>query len=710
MQLRFPLAFFFCFFTAATQAQQLDALLNGSLNGLTSSAFSEISIEGKRYWSVLAKVNPSFSTETALDRGILCGKRAGNVLSLKVPVGQTQSLINLPGLEMAMAAPKASPLLERARKDTRADSVHQGFSLPTPLRGKDVMIGITDWGFDYSHPTFYDSALQQTRIVAAWDQFKRSGPAPSSGYGTEYASPAELIQAGTDTSNIYDVHYHGTHVAGIAAGAGAGTAHVGMAPEADLLLVTFLVDAGAVLDAFQWMKEKADQAGKRLVINMSWGLYYIGTLDGQSLLSQAIDALAQQGVVFVSSAGNNGDVNFHLDYTFSSDTIRSGIEMYPFNAHPNMWGQCLSFWGEPAQPFSVQIEIRNNSNQWLASSFWYHSSQGPAWLPDTTIYAAGDSVRISVLLESAHMLNQRPHAQIKVQQISGNLKINIVATASSGRLHSWNVTELNNGVGNWGMPFSAWGSGWIQGNRDYGIGEPASAASVLTVASHTPEFYPAPGSPMANGFLSLFSSKGPLITGKMKPDVSAPGGNITSAVNSYTNASYTFAASVPFNGRNYPFGKASGTSMASPAAAGVAALVLQANPNLSAEQVRNILRETAREDIRTGSLPDSGHVQWGHGKVDAMAAVLKALSISNMELIGTGNSVSVFPNPSQGTVQINSLNWPTDGLDAEIFDSMGRRIRQLRLFASHSSSIEPALPKGTYLLSCGHLHWKLLIN
>jgi subtilisin family serine protease len=215
---------------------------------------------------------------------------------------------------------------------------------------------------------------------------------------------------------------------------------------------------------------------------------------------------------------------------------------------------------------------------------------------------------------------------------------------------------------------------------------------------------------MANGFLSLFSSKGPLITGKMKPDVSAPGGNITSAVNSYTNASYTFAASVPFNGRNYPFGKASGTSRASPAAAGVAALVLQANPNLSAEQVRNILRETAREDIRTGSLPDSGHVQWGHGKVDAMAAVLKALSISNMELIGTGNSVSVFPNPSQGKVQINSLNWPTDGLEAEIFDSMGRRIRQLRLFASHSSSIEPPLPKGTYLLSCGRLHWKLLIN
>lgn len=710
MLLRFLLTYIFCFFAAATQAQQLDALLKASLNGNTNPAFSEISIQGKKYWSILAKVNQHFSPDTALERGILCGKPAGQVLTLKVPVGQTQRLLNLPGLILAMAAPKAAPLLERGRKDTRADSVHQGFLLPTPLRGKDVLIGITDWGFDYSHPTFYDSALQQTRIVAAWDQFKQSGPAPSAGYGTAYTSASELIQAGTDTSNIYDVHYHGTHVAGIAAGAGAGTPHIGMAPEANLLLVTFLVDAGAVIDAFQWMKEKADQAGKRLVVNMSWGLYYIGTLDGQSLLSQAMDALAQQGVVFVSSAGNNGDVNFHLDYTFSSDTLRSGIEMYPFNAHPNMWGQCLSFWGEPAQPFSIQIEIRNNSNQWLASSFWYHSSQGPAWLPDTTIYAGGDSVRISALLESAHILNQRPHAQIKVQQISGNLKVNLVATASAGRLHAWNVTELNNGVGNWGMPFSAWGPGWVQGNRDYGIGEPACAASVLAVASHTPEFFPAAGSPMANGFLSLFSSKGPLINGHMKPDVSAPGGNITSAVNSYTNASFSFVASVPFNGRNYPFGKASGTSMASPAAAGVAALVLQANPNLSADQVRDILRETAREDIRTGILPDSGHVLWGHGKVDAMAAVLKALSISNMELIGTENSIFVFPNPSHGLVQINSQNWPAEGLDAAIYNSSGQRIRQLRLFASHSSSIEPPLPKGTYLLSCGRLHWKLLIH
>lgn len=460
-------------------AQTLDALLLSTLKGQRPAALSEISIQGKSYWSVLAKVNPAFSAQQAHEAGILVGAQAGGVISLKIPVGKTELLLDLPGINLAVAAPKAQPSLERARKDTRADSVHQGLSLPAPLRGKDVVIGITDWGFDYTHPTFYDSALQQTRILAAWDQFKQSGPAPGFGYGTEYSNPAELLQAGSDTSNIYAVHYHGTHVAGIAAGSGAGTSHVGMAPEADLLLVTFLVDAGAVLDAFQWMKQKADQANKRLVVNMSWGLYYFGTLDGQSLLSQAMDALAQQGVVFVSSAGNNGDVNFHLSREFAGDTLRSGIEMYPYSAHPNMWGQCLSFWGQPNKPFALQLELRNASNQYLASSTWYQSNQGPAVFPDTVIYAGGDSLRISVLLEAAHPINQRPHAQIKVQQISGNLKLNMVATAASGTLHAWNVTELNNGVGNWGMPFSVWVNGWAAGNRDYGIGEPAAGASVL---------------------------------------------------------------------------------------------------------------------------------------------------------------------------------------------------------------------------------------
>ena len=83
-----------------------------------------------------------------------------------------------------------------------------------------------------------------------------------------------------------------------------------MAPAAELLFATLMVDEAAALDAFEWMHDVAQEDGKRLVINNSWGLPQWGTPDGTSLSNQFIDDLSAEGVVFVSSNGNNGDSDF----------------------------------------------------------------------------------------------------------------------------------------------------------------------------------------------------------------------------------------------------------------------------------------------------------------------------------------------------------------------------------------------------------------
>ena len=120
--MRFVLSFLLL--TAALRpnlsAQSLDALLLSTLKGQRPAALSEISIQGKSYWSVLAKVNPAFSAQQAQEAGILVGAQAGGVISLKIPVGKTDLLLDLPGINLAVAAPKAQPSLERARKDTRS--------------------------------------------------------------------------------------------------------------------------------------------------------------------------------------------------------------------------------------------------------------------------------------------------------------------------------------------------------------------------------------------------------------------------------------------------------------------------------------------------------------------------------------------------------------------------------------------------------------
>ena len=79
-----------------------------------------------------------------------------------------------------------------------------------------------------------------------------------------------------------------------------------------------------------WMYQKAQADGKRLVINMSWGLYHFGTLDGTSLLSQAITSYTDLGVVFANSAGNNGNVNFHIKKQFNNDLLKSKIDFLQY--------------------------------------------------------------------------------------------------------------------------------------------------------------------------------------------------------------------------------------------------------------------------------------------------------------------------------------------------------------------------------------------
>jgi len=130
------------------------------------------------------------------------------------------------------------------------------------------------------------------------------------------------------------------------------------------------------------------------------------------------------------------------------------------------------------------------------------------------------------------------------------------------------------------------------------------------------------GSTDSNDALSTFSSRGPGIGTAnfplLKPDISAPGEAVRSA---YPTSNTAYAT-------------LSGTSMACPAVAGVAALVLSANPSLDPEEVRDILTSTAWQDLSPpkGGLTTCNGIAWnsypsyhyGYGRVDALAAVLAA--------------------------------------------------------------------------------------
>jgi len=106
--------------------------------------------------------------------------------------------------------------------------------------------------------------------------------------------------------------------------------------------------------------------------------------------------------------------------------------------------------------------------------------------------------------------------------------------------------------------------------------------------------------------IASFSSRGPTADGRVKPDLVYPGVGIVAP-----QADGTRLGTVVEPG----YVSADGTSMATPHAAGVAALMLQAKPELTAEQVKNQMVASA---INLGALPNAQ----GAGRGDAYRAYL----------------------------------------------------------------------------------------
>ena len=649
---------------------------------------------------VTAKVTSSFDAKYLENQGIKVTSRIASIVAMRVPLDKLNLLQEYAGIETFSVAHQVTPMLDRVRIDTRTDSVHNGLGLPMPFDGEGVLIGITDWGFDYTHPNL--NRRTNPRIERAWDHFKLSGPAPDGfNYGTEYKTAQEILDAKGDTSGLYGYGTHGTHVAGICGGLGTSDGHaIGQAPKAHYIMGSFYLDEASWLDQVAWMKHYAQEVGKRLVINSSWGMYNFSTLDGTSHLSQAINAYSDSGIVFVTSAGNNGDAKYHLQRTFgNNDTLRSHATYLSSGV-----GQCLLYWGEPAStsPLGNQFKaafalIQSGTGQLFYSPF-FNTANNIDYL-DSFLVCGNDTVRFDVMVEQSNPLDGRPHVLLNVAKNS-RYRLMMLCTADSGvTVNIWNVGNVKNHAGNTGCDFAALTAyGCIPGDNSYGIGEPACAEKTISVAAHVSDYYD--NGTYIYGSIANFSSHGPTLDGRKKPEISAPGYGVISSLSSWRDDGGNYAAAYTERngGRSYIWSSMSGTSMSSPAVTGIVALMLQANPHLTVDQIRDILFTTARNDRSTGQLHQNDSISpiWGHGKADALRAVSAAYELLSVEeAVQIRPNLVVYPNPAASSVTILTGNSASQ--QASLYSADGRRVMQFDINAERTIDVSH-LPKGIYFL------------
>ncbi len=525
-------------------------------------------------------------------------------VKVRVPASAVTALAALPGVVAVHAV--QSYKLDNVTGDLYT-GVPAAWSSGTRFTGKGVKVAIIDSGIDYHHADFGGSGdpaafkaddglttgngFPNAKVAGGWDFVGDAYDSSGSGDATvPHPDPDPLDCLG-----------HGTHVAATAAGYGVladGSTYHGPYDAAALSKQSWLVGPGTapgatlyalrifgcsgttdvVLDAIDWaVKHHMD------VINMSLGSPF-GAPDGPDAI--AVNNAARAGIVVVTAAGNEGQAA----YTAGTPGISDGaIAVGAVDAVATLPSSTVTIAG-----------------QRIAATQINDTSALPLTAP-VHVLTLSDGT-ISLGCAAADYAPVQPGEIVVAQR--GQCPLADRATLGQAA-HAAAVVLVNRPDRTDFGPFE----GTIPGVSIPLVGVPAATGSALIVAQGT-QVTIAASARLANPDyhkLAEFSSAGPrTLDSGLKPDIVAPGVAVTSAGVGTGTGGVTF----------------SGTSMASPHVAGIAALVLQAHPTWTPVQVKAALMNTASSA--------GGLIAGYDPRVDGSGLVQAAKAVATSVLATTG--------------------------------------------------------------------------
>ena len=667
--------------------------------------------------SICAFVKVSGEPKTVLrETGCRSLASFGDIHIADIPLERLVSLSADSRVERIEAGYLNSLCMDTTSVVTDAVDAFCGKNLSQCYDGSGVVMGVMDVGFDLTHPNFRSAATGDLRISRFWDQLSPDSLGSPLYVGADYRTPADILSYAHSRDGYIETH--GTHTLGIAAGTGFDTPYRGMAPAADICLVSNAVDTDVPLIpeellykyttatdvlGFKYIFDYAGEVGKPCVISFSEGSHE--GIDGdQQLFYEVLSQMTGPGRIIVASAGNNGYYNTYLHKPVGCET--DGMFLGSGSSRSS-----LTLVSDDS--FDVSLAVSPfDSEETVARSFYTGEvlASKDSLLVDSV--AAGNGKCIFRVQAYASALPSHPTAYDIVLDmedgIGGNAALSLRVTGREA-----DVTAYSNGVSFFRYKKDETLSG---GEARCSVLSPGSAPCVVCAGatSYRDSYTDIDGNVKTepwghDGMVGSCSSVGPTRFGHIKPDVVAPGTCVRSSLSSYyIEGKISSGEQVgglmscsAFEGRNYGWGAQSGTSMSAPVVGGAIALWLQANPSLSPVDIFHILQETS--DRSRSDTPEGKSCSWGYGEIDVYAGLLKALDVDGVEGISAGHPMAfAISGCSNGNVTFVTPDGVASPQDVHliIYSTSGNLLDKRELHFSSGQGVVSLedLPCGVYVL------------